>query len=254
MLYVKFFMKISALVIVKNEEKKLNTCLLSLSFVDEVVIVLDRCNDNSKKISKTFTDKIFEGEWEFEGDRRNFGIQKCSSEWILEIDADEIVSKNLAKEIKNQINYSKFDYHYIYLTNYVYNIPILNGWTACLAPEGKFCLFKKNSKIWDNQRVHPDYKLNGEKGFALKSRIQHKMSDNISELVLRFNRNTDLRAMDLRDSGKSFSKYLSIRKIFSRFLKCYIIKKGYKDGLIGLLISILSSIYPIVSAIKSRNI
>ena len=49
MLYVKFFMKISALVIVKNEEKKINACLLSLPFVDEIVVVLDGCNDNSKK-------------------------------------------------------------------------------------------------------------------------------------------------------------------------------------------------------------
>ena len=51
MLYVKFFMKISALVIVKNEEKKINACLLSLSFVDELVIILDGCNDDSKKIT-----------------------------------------------------------------------------------------------------------------------------------------------------------------------------------------------------------
>ena len=58
-------MKISALIIAKNEEKKIKACLLSLLFVDEIVIVLDRCNDDSKKISKTFTKKIFEGKWEY---------------------------------------------------------------------------------------------------------------------------------------------------------------------------------------------
>ena len=247
-------MRISALIIVKNEEKKIESCLLNLSFVNEIVIILDRCNDNSKKISKTFTKKIYEGNWEFEGDRRNFGIKKCSHDWILEIDADEIVPLELANEIKNVISYSQFDFHYIYLINYVCNLPILNGWTACLAPEGKFCLFKRNTKKWDNQRVHPNYNLSGKKGFPLNSKIEHKMSDNISELILRFNRNTDLRARDLKDSKTNFSKYFSIRKIFSRFLKCYIIKKGYKEGSIGLLISILSGIYPIVSAIKSKNI
>ena len=83
-------MKISALIIARNEEKKIKRCLESIFFVDEIVVVLDRSFDRTKKITKAFTDKIFQGSWEFEGDRRNFGIRKCSYNWILEIDADEI--------------------------------------------------------------------------------------------------------------------------------------------------------------------
>ena len=64
-----------------------------------MVVILDKCTDKSKKISKKFTKKIFSGSWEIEGDRRNFGINKCKCDWILEIDSDERVPKKLAKEI-----------------------------------------------------------------------------------------------------------------------------------------------------------
>ncbi len=247
-------MKISALLIARNEENKIEQCLQSLSFVDELIIVLDRSIDNTKSIAKKYSNKIYEGQWEYEGDRRNYGISKCSNEWILEIDADEIVTSDLSKEIKYKIISSDFDFYYIKVLNFVYEYPVNHGWMSCLAPDGKFCLFKKGSKKWENQRVHPNYSINGKKGVELKNCIQHKMSDNISELFLRFNRNTDLRAADLFESRNSFNHYFSIRKVFSRFLKCYVRRKGYKEGVIGLLISVLCGLYLIVSAIKAENI
>ena len=92
---------ISALVIVHNEEKILSECLEKLQFSNEIVVVLDKCSDNSKKVAYQYTNSIFEGSWEYEGDRRNFGIKKCKSSWIIEIDADEHISKNLADEIND---------------------------------------------------------------------------------------------------------------------------------------------------------
>ena len=97
-------MQISALVIARNEERNISKCLESLKFADETVIILDRSSDKTEEFSKIYTKKIFSGNWIYEGDRRNFGITKCSYEWILEIDADEIISKELAKEIKIKIN------------------------------------------------------------------------------------------------------------------------------------------------------
>ena len=90
-------MNISALIIARNEERIIEDTLKSLSFVDEIVVVLDRSVDGTQKICKKYTTKIFCGSWVCEGQRRNYGIRKCSSEWVLEIDADEIIS-NLSKE------------------------------------------------------------------------------------------------------------------------------------------------------------
>ena len=136
-------MKITALIIARNEENKIENTLKSLDFVDEIVVILDRTTDSTETICKKYTKKIFKGTWESEGERRNFGIKRCKSDWILEIDADEIINKLLALEMKNAINRKSFDYYYIRLINFIGKKPIKFGWMACMAPDGKFCLFKK---------------------------------------------------------------------------------------------------------------
>ena len=95
-------MTISALIVARNEEKKIEECLSSLTFVDEIVVILDRSTDKTLKICKRFSNKIFSGKWSCEGKRRNFGIEKCSSEWIFEVDADEIITNSLALEVKKK--------------------------------------------------------------------------------------------------------------------------------------------------------
>ncbi len=247
------FMKISALIIARNEEKKIEEALKALHFVDEIVVVLDRTIDSTESICKKFTNQIYKGKWLSEGRRRNFGIQKCRSSWILEIDADEIIQESLAREIVETVKKTKSDYFYIRLINYVGKKPIKFGWMACLAPDGKFCLFKKKSKFWIDGKVHPKYELKGKKGEEFTNQIIHKMASNISALLERFNRNTSLNAEDWVDQEKDVSKFLSVRKIISRFIKCYFSRKAYLSGGIGLLISLLSAFYPFISAMKTKE-
>ena len=69
--------RLSALVVAHNEEQRLDACLSKLTLSDEIVVVLDKTTDNSRNIAKKYTKKIYEGSWELEGKRRNFGLQKC---------------------------------------------------------------------------------------------------------------------------------------------------------------------------------
>ena len=110
---------LSILIVVHNEEKQLESCLKTISFGNELVVILDKCTDKSKQIAKKFTKKIFSGSWEIEGDRRNFGINKCNCDWILEIDSDERIPKKLAKEILEVIKTSKNCWHLINVNNYL---------------------------------------------------------------------------------------------------------------------------------------
>ena len=87
---------LSALVVARNEEGQLAACLEALRFADEIVVVLDRSTDGSRAIASRYTQKIIEGAWEVEGARRNTGIDACSGNWILEVDADERVTPELA--------------------------------------------------------------------------------------------------------------------------------------------------------------
>ena len=245
-------MKISALIVARNEEKKIESTLKSLNFADEIIVILDRTTDKTESICRKYTKKIFKGSWHSEGERRNFGIKNCNFTWILEIDADEIINQDLSVEISNAIKSKSSDYYYIRLVNYVGKKAIKFGWMACMAPDGKFCLFKKKNKYWLNGRVHPSYKIHGRKGNRLENYIIHNMSDNISDLLKRFNRNTSFNAIDLVEQNHKLEKLFSIRKVVSRFLKCYIARKGFLSGNEGLTISLLSAIYPLVSAIKAK--
>ena len=96
--------KISALVVARNEEINIKECLNSLSTVDEIILLLDRSTDNTINIAKNLNCTIYEGNWPSEGIRRNEGIKKCSNDWILEIDADERANKELIIEAKNKIS------------------------------------------------------------------------------------------------------------------------------------------------------
>ena len=245
-------MKISALIVARNEEKKIESTLKSLNFADEIIVILDRTTDKTESISRKYTKKIFKGSWHSEGERRNFGIKNCNFTWILEIDADEIINQDLSVEISNAIKSKSSDYYYIRLVNYVGTKAIKFGWMACMAPDGKFCLFKKKNKYWLNGRVHPSYKIHGRKGKGLENYIIHNMSDNISDLLKKFNRNTSFNAIDLVEQNHKLEKLFSIRKVVSRFLKCYVARKGFLSGNEGLTISLLSAIYPLVSAMKAR--
>ena len=244
-------MKISALLIARNEQHIIKDCLESLSFADEIIVILDRSVDDTASICKKYTRKIFSGSWNCEGERRNYGIKKCSNGWIFEIDADEIVSKSLNNEILKKKKLTNFDFFYIKLINYVGDRPLKYGWMGCMAPDGKFCMFKKNAKKWSKGLVHPNYDLVGKKGPGFKNFIIHKMSKNISDLVKRFNRNTTLYSKELKLKNQNHS--VSLRKVISRFVKSFFKRKGYKHGKLGFLISIFNAIYPLISIIKSKE-
>ena len=122
--------QLSVLLVVSNEEKQILQCLKTIQFANEIVIILDKCTDNSESIARKFTNKIFKGSWEIEGDRRNFGISQCSHEWIFEIDADERVSPALQKEIKHIINNTDKDFFLIDVNNYVGSKLVKYGWGA----------------------------------------------------------------------------------------------------------------------------
>lgn len=244
---------LSALIVAHNEENMLPNCLKSLDFADEIVVVLDRCTDRSKEIAGQYGAKCLEGAWEVEGPRRNAGIEACSGKWILEVDADERATPELGPEVRNICETSSHDYHYIPIDNYVGDRLVKYGWGACIGTSGVLRLFKKGHKTWGHQHIHPSVKFTGTEGENLKSALIHHVDKNTSDMLRRFDRYTTNRAIDLLLTGKKESLANNIRRFFSRLIKCYFFRKGYKEGTMGLLIALLAGLYPLVSYIKSKN-
>ena len=244
---------LSALITVHNEEKQLEECLKCLRFADEIVVLLDKCTDNSKDIAESFTDKIFEGDWKLEGDRRNAGIKFCNGQWIFEVDADERVPNVLAREICETIQATSFDWHEILVDNYIGNRLVRCGWGASFGKAAYPGLFKKDVKVWGQQRVHPSLYWSGKKGPMLVNRIEHYVDKNISDVLKRLDNYSSARAKDLRDEGETWgSTAANVRRFFSRFSKCYFNRKGYREGGYGLLIAICAGLYPLVSHLKAK--
>ncbi|MGQ0675466.1 MAG: glycosyltransferase family 2 protein [Rhodospirillales bacterium] len=243
--------RLSALVVAHNEEARLAECLERLRFADEIVVVLDRSTDRSEEIARRFTDRILIGAWEIEGDRRNAGIEFCRGPWVLEVDADERVGEALAHEIAETARSSRHDIHEIPVDNYVGDRLVRWGWGASFGRSAYAGLFRKGSKSWAHERVHPKLMFIGGKGPRLKNPIQHYVDRDISDMLGRLNRYSSLRAMDLRASGDPGSFAHNVRRIFSRFWKCYVARRGYREGGYGFVIATCAALYPILSYLKA---
>lgn len=247
--------RLSALLVVHNEEAQLAACLETVKFADEVVVVLDRCSDASKDIAERGGARLIEGAWELEGPRRNTGIDACAGDWILEVDADERVTPALAAEIRTVIATAPFGYFLIPFDNYIGDRLVKYGWGAAWGVSATVRLFATGpdgpAKRWDDQRIHPKLDLKGTKG-TLKAPMAHYVDRDISDMIQRLDRYTTARAADLRESGDIGSFGRNVRRIFSRFWKCYISRRGYREGAYGFLIAMMAGLYPILSYLKAR--
>lgn len=244
---------LSAVISVHNEEHQLRDCLATLGFADEIVVLLDKCTDGSKEIASAFSDKIVEGNWAIEGERRNAGIEACRGPWIFEIDADERVPDELADEIRRTITTTSADWHEILVDNYVGKRLVRYGWGASFGKAAYPGLFKKGVKRWGMQRVHPSLDWSGVKGPMLEKRLVHHVDRDISDMIKRLDSYSTARAKDLLDSGDIGSMANNVRRFFSRFIKCFISRKGYREGGMGLLIAICAGLFPLISYIKAAE-
>ncbi|MBP7710453.1 MAG: glycosyltransferase family 2 protein [Rickettsiales bacterium] len=246
--------KISAVIVAHNEEKKIADCLKSLSFADEIVVVLDKCTDGTKEIVQKFTDKIIEGSWRIEGARRNVALGAATHDWILEADCDERFSAELAAEILEITKNSVPCAARVTIANFVGTREVKFGWLRTVAPlDREILTFRGAKKYHEDREIHPTYDLKAEVKI-LKNPLTHLMDDDIADTLNRFNRYTNWRANDMRAKGKIKGGFFkSVLDFKLRFFKAFVVKKGYKEGALGFLIAVLAGLYPLVSYLKARE-
>ncbi len=244
---------LSALVVVHNEKDRIADCLDRLKFCDEIVVVLDKCTDGTKDIALRYTEQIVEGAWEREGPRRNTGIEACRTDWILEVDADERVTEAASREIRETVATSRYDWHEILVDNYIGDRLVRWGWGASYGKAAYPGLFRKGAKVWGDQRLHPRLTWTGTKGPMLTARIEHYVDRDISDMIRRLDSYTTARAKDMRENDEIGSFANNLRRLFSRFFKCYVMRKGYREGGHGFLIALFAGLYPLISHIKAKS-
>ena len=246
-------MRLSALVVARNEEARLPACLATLGFADEIVVVLDRSTDASAEIARAAGAVVLEGGWNLEGDRRNAGIAACTGDWILEVDADERVPPELGAEIRALIQRSTAAFHRVRIDNYVGERLILHGWGGSFGTTLKPILFRRGAKHWRGQRVHPGLDWTGTEGERLTAHgIRHEVDRDISDMLRRLDRYSSAKAADLLAEGRIGTLPDNVRRFVSRTFKCYVARKGYKEGGWGLLIALCAGLFPLLSYLKAK--
>lgn len=246
-------MKLSALVVARNEEARLEACLTPLAAgADELVVVLDRSTDRSRAIAATFSARIIEGAWEIEGARRNAGLEACTGDWVFEVDADEIASPALLAEIRAVIATSAHAWHEVPIDNYVGAKLIRHGWGGSFGTTSVPRLSRKAAKRWGMQRVHPALEWTGTQGPRLTQPLAHALDRDISDMWRRLDRYASARAADLLAAGDIGTLPGNLRRFVSRFCKCFLARKGYREGAWGFLIALCAGLYPLLAHLKAR--
>ena len=234
---------LSVVIITKDEEDKIGRCLESVKWVDEIVVVDDLSEDRTIEICRKFGARVIPHKSCGNFDRqRNIGIDSATGEWILQMDADEIVPEKLKEEIQKIVSdpTDKFVAYKIRRQNFFLGHFLeYGGWFIYYIK-----LFKKGKARYVGRSVHETLQVDGEIDI-LTEVIKHFPFNSIRQFIDRQNFYTSVEArLMYEDKGKSFKKKvkynLTIRPL-KLFWKIYIKKRGFRDGMHGLLFSVLNS-------------
>jgi len=241
---------LSVVVITKNEENNIADCLKSVfGWADELIVVDDESRDRTVEIAREFTDKILHRRMDNEGMHRNWAYGQASHEWVLSLDADEIVSPELREEISQIIDTNQYHAFSIPLRNYIGSYWVQHsGWY----PAGKLRLFMKSRFKYEEVPVHPKVFLDGNTGHLTKD-IIHKGYPDFEHFLASLNRQTTLEAQKWIQTGRQMSLGRAVWRTLDRFPRIYFGKKGYKDGFIGFMIAFFASLYQVMSYAKYRE-
>jgi glycosyltransferase involved in cell wall biosynthesis len=245
-------MKLSAIVIAKNEANSIERCLDSLSFADEIIVVDAESTDRTVELAKQYTPHVLINPWPGYGKQKNLGRARARGEWLLFIDADEVIPPPLAKEILIAVNNPQANFYWLKVLTYFLNRPLRH----LLGHNPR--LFKKASGHWTNDHVHEQVatlagtkiKLGDSLSATLNSPLTHYSHTTLRSYLQSMHRYTSLDAEQMKETGRHRSGrsvkpafWLPYKLALRQFLKLYFYRRGFLDGSTGFIWSYLSAYY-----------
>lgn len=261
--------KISTLIITYNNEDKIEKCLESIKWTDEIIIVDGESQDKTTTLARNYTDKIYYRKWDGSFSRqRNYGLQYCTGDWVFQIDPDERVTSKLQKEILKTLKNPHKKYYWIPVLTFFLGHPLKHGlWY----PAHHLRLFKNNGAHWvrDVHEQVADKKnqlvtRNHRDSDFLQNHYLHYSFDTVNHYFQKFLRYTDIDAQEMAKKNKDrfgreiksdlkkpwslfwFFTYRPFRFFISRLLR----HQGYKDGIYGFVYALFGAFHESVVRIK----
>lgn len=233
---------LSASIITYNEAENIKACLDSVNdIVDEIIVLDSFSTDDTEKICREYS-KVKFSQHPFDGhiQQKNRAIEKCSSEWILCVDADERVSPELQQSIKTflagnpgekiaGVKFPRLTYH---MHTYIRH----GGWY----PNARFRLVRNGRAYWGGENPHDRLILDG-KGKKIKGDLIHYTAKDLSHQVDTINKFSSIVALTRFNKGSRFKLWRLLLKPVSKFLEMYVIKLGFLDRTQGFIIAVSSS-------------
>jgi glycosyltransferase involved in cell wall biosynthesis len=230
---------ISLVVITKNEESQIEDCLRSVPFVDEIVVVDSESSDQTVERATRLGARVVQQSFLGFRAQKQFATDQARHAWVLNLDADERLSPELANEIvqlfsegppKGVTAYQmpRLSFH---LGGWIY----YGGWH----PDYQTRLYDRTQSRWTGEEVHESIASPHTK--KLKSSIQHFVFKSLSHQVLTNDRYSTLGAEQLRRRGERHSLLKMLVKPWIKFFECYFFKMGFLDGRAGFIIAVGAS-------------
>ncbi len=232
---------ISCVMVVLNEESIVRQALESVQWMDQVIVVDAHSQDKTVAICTEYASQVLFRKWTGMPDQKNYAIQQASCDWVLLLDADECVTPQLKIELEEVLNACDVTCsgYFIPRKNYYYGKWLQGG--GCY-PDYQLRFFRKGSGSYGLVEIHPRFNIDGKVGY-FHSPMEHFTYPTVSKHFQKQNAFTTRAA---RERQKTKSRVLSIdlwgRPIFT-FLKYFFVRKGWKDGIRGLIASGFASLY-----------
>ncbi|MCW8956163.1 MAG: glycosyltransferase family 2 protein [Gammaproteobacteria bacterium] len=234
--------KISVVIICKNEAKRIRRCLESVRWADEIVVVDSGSTDETLAIAREFTDKIFDRhDWQGFGYQRRIAEDLATNDWILAIDSDEVLTSELQNEITSSIDgaHQSNVFRFNRMTYFCGKFIKHSGWY----PDRIVRLYNKKKYRYNNAFVHESVDCEGSKIIDLKANLYHFTADTLEQYIDKRNSYAKAWAKRQYEKGKRASKAQIITRSLFAFVRHYILRLGVLDGYHGFLISVIQMQY-----------
>ncbi len=237
---------ISVVISAWNEEVKIERTLSSVAWADEIIFIDNGSTDKTVDLAKKFTKKIFHRPNNpMLNVNKNFGFSKATGDWILCLDADEVVTPELKNEIIGTVNNKQksVNGYWIPRKNIIFGKWIEHGlWW----PDQQLRLFRRGFGKFPEKHVHEYISVEGGTD-SLKETMTHYNYESISQYLRKLDElYTENEVANLLSANYQIAWYDAVRFPVSDFLKVYFAQQGYKDGLHGLVLALLQAFYSLV--------
>ena len=222
---------LSAVLITRNAASVLEPCLESLAFADDVVIVDSGSTDRTAEIVRERGARMVQKEWLGFGRQKQFAVEQAKHDWVLCVDADERVSPELAAGIQAALAAPVSPVYRMPRRNRFLGRWLLHGEGY---PDWSPRLFNRQNARWSDDLVHEKVLFAVTPG-TLSGDLMHDSSDDLSAYLERQNRYTTLAARQAFEQGRSASLFHLLLSPVVRFVKFYLLRLGFLDGVAGLL-------------------